>query len=214
MKNNFIYLLMAMAVLGLANSSRAQCPQDTVDLGICDTLYVRCYDCDSVEGPPPWNVHLLLLVTHDLTAPIDSIQGFVIPLSYDGDCSFPTDSNTNDLSGSGLSRSIFRDFGGMENRMLDLEQLGSGQSWDTRTIQIDSLARHFFISLSASGASDEKWWQGSRVLLATLTLTVTDTTIVYIDTTFWSKGLSVSYVRGDGKSYRPRLNGPDRKSVV
>jgi hypothetical protein len=148
-------------------------------------------------------------VTHDLAISTDSIKGFIIPLSYDGDCSFPVDSNTTDLSGPGLSRSIFRDFGGRENRMLDLEQLGGGKSWDSREIEINNYDGHFFISLSASGAQDRKWWGGSKVLLATLTLTVTDTTIVYIDTTFWpDEATSLHYTRLDNKSYLPRLNSP------
>ncbi|MCK4223767.1 MAG: dockerin type I repeat-containing protein [candidate division Zixibacteria bacterium] len=200
--------LFILLVLVFSNSSWAQCPEDTVDLGICDTLYIQCYDCDLVEGPPPWNVHILLSVTHDVTTSIDSIQGFVIPFSYSsayGGCSFLPDSNTNDLSGPGLSTSIFRHFGGMENRMLDLEQLGGGESWDTRIIDIDNPTGNFFISLSASGTQDQKWGDGSHILLATLTMTVNDTAMITIDTTFWEEFSSLSYIRGDGKPYLPRI---------
>lgn len=205
MKKLSTLLLIVILALVLHAPSKAQCPEDTIDLGICDTLYIQCFDCDLVEGSPPWNVHILLLVTHDLSISTDSIQGFIIPLLYDGDCTFLPDSNTNDLSGPGLSTSVFRDFGGMENRMLDLEELGGGESWDTRTLDINDPLGLFFIGLSASGDQDQEWWEGSGVLLATLTLTVTGPTVAYIeiypDTTF-------GYVRS-GVSYEPRLSIQD-----
>jgi len=206
MKKLSTFLSILILVLSVYTSSQAQCPEEPNDLGICDTLYIQCLDCDLVEGSPPWNVHILLLITHDLSVSTDSIQEFRIPISYDGDCTFLPDSNTNDLSGPGLSTSIFRDFGGMENRMLDLQQLGGGESWDTRIIDIDNPQGRFSLSLLASADQDQEWWEGSGVLLATLTLTVTDPTIAHIelypDTTF-------AYVRSGRTSYEPRLNIPD-----
>ncbi|MGB2804373.1 MAG: hypothetical protein WBD64_05705, partial [Candidatus Zixiibacteriota bacterium] len=72
----------ALSILAFSAFSWAQCPEDTVDRGDCDTLIVTCLDCEQTPGTGPWQVRFPLLVTHDQTVPDDSIAGFVIPLTW------------------------------------------------------------------------------------------------------------------------------------
>ncbi|MGB2979840.1 MAG: hypothetical protein WBC77_01155, partial [Candidatus Zixiibacteriota bacterium] len=72
----------ALSILAFSAFSWAQCPEDTVDRGDCDTLIVTCLDCEQTPGTGPWQVRFPLLVTHDQTDPDDSIAGFVIPIGW------------------------------------------------------------------------------------------------------------------------------------
>jgi len=108
MKKNFVFLLFAMLVLVFCNSSWAQCPEDALDLGICDTLYVvpcsttdTCYvvkhpfpDTICINKPGekfPCFMYVHLFVTHDSNTYWwedqeiwiqDSIKAFVLPLIF------------------------------------------------------------------------------------------------------------------------------------
>jgi hypothetical protein len=94
MKRNFICLLMGLLILVFSNSLWAACPEDTSDLGYCDTLHVRpwsqtdtcitrkyCTGCDENDICIEWTtvthcinnpgshfpcfMYVNLLVTHD-----------------------------------------------------------------------------------------------------------------------------------------------------
>jgi hypothetical protein len=226
MKKSLIFLAIGMILLGLTGFAQAQCPEDTVDSGICDTLYVNYYQ--NPENPiPPTEVYFTLQVTHDLPNPdLDSISGIVIPLKFTHTnpaayCSIPDWRNkVNFHPDPDTANNIFRHFRGMENRMMSLYEQGNGAEWDARYLEIDydtSGAAYFFLSLVPMGSEDQKWWEGSKTLLATITLLVEDTMTICVDTCFWPPNSRFSFTRwGDVKQYVPRhfmplckVAGPD-----
>jgi hypothetical protein len=174
------------------------CPEDTLDRGECDTMYVEPWSADTVlEGDPPYLVRVPIFVTNDLADVWDSISAFVIPLCYNHSnpskyCSLSTYWNMHGalyLLPWFSTRSIFRHIvEGTDtlhhNRMADMAGDFSFRDWDVANIQLDGTS-HFRLSMIATGTSDQLWWEGSRVLLATLTFKLEDTMEVCIDTCFW-----------------------------
>jgi len=208
-KNSVLAWVLALSILLWSGSLLAQCPQDTVDSGTCDTLHVGFYDPWQTQ-PPPWDVHIPILVTHDLPdLGLDSIQGFVIPLKITDSnpaayCSIPPAKN---LAGfDDTASSVFRHFGGRENRMMTLFEEGTGAEWDTRILDIrnEDTVSYFLLSLASSGSADRRWWEGSRTLLATITLLIEDVMTVCLDSCLWPPVSHLAFGRGDGKSYIPR----------
>ncbi|MGB2981063.1 MAG: dockerin type I repeat-containing protein [Candidatus Zixiibacteriota bacterium] len=210
------YVLLSMAGIVLflsAGSVGAQCPEQPNDNGICDTFYVECYD--SVKySPPPWEVHFPLLVTSDVAyPPIDSIAGFTIPLRYTHTnptayCSLTVSRNNIELYPyPNIENSIFRHFGGMENRMMSLSERLDGSEWDTRIVEF----RYNFIlmNLVPTGVRDQLWWEGSRTLLATFTFLVEESMIICIDDTVnLPTNPCLYFSRSDYVTYIPRTNMP------
>jgi len=91
-----------------------------------------------------------------------------------------------------------------------MAQLGadfSGREWDTIILDLDGTS-HFWLAMLPIGAADQRWWEGDRVLLATMTFKVEDTMTVCIDTAFWPPATSISFARSDGQTYVPRDNLP------
>jgi hypothetical protein len=106
MKRHFLLVVtMGVALLALFGFSWAQCPEDTVDLGICDTFYVEAWahtdtcwggNCGlwKINNPGshfPCFLYVNLFVTHDsnrVESPgpyqgvLDSIVGIVVPLKF------------------------------------------------------------------------------------------------------------------------------------
>ena len=109
LKRSLPYLSAVILVFLFFNSAFAQCPEDTVDLGLCDTLHVvpwktdTCFIacnfmgvCDTIciNNPGqdiPFFLFVPLLVTHDSNTfwsemggkwAQDSISGFTIPLAF------------------------------------------------------------------------------------------------------------------------------------
>ena len=109
MKKVFSSWLVVIMALVLSNSSQAQCPDDTLDLGFCDSLHVvpwpetdTCFiagtDTICINDPGedfPCFLHVPFLVTHDSNTfycpencgpePMwvqDSIAAFVVPLAW------------------------------------------------------------------------------------------------------------------------------------
>ncbi|MCK4386197.1 MAG: T9SS type A sorting domain-containing protein [candidate division Zixibacteria bacterium] len=107
MKRNFMFLLLVFLVLAFANSLWAQCPEDTIDLGECDTLHVvpwpetdtcfigcNFFGCDTICINEPGEkfpcfLYVNLLVTHDSNTlwwedewAQDSIASMVVPLTW------------------------------------------------------------------------------------------------------------------------------------
>lgn len=219
MKKCSLILATGIMLLGLTLSAWTQCPEDPHDSGVCDILYAVC--CDSVKGgPAPWEIQVSLLVTHDIVDPfIDSIAGFTLPIGFVHNnpaayCSLPERKNNSNLYPNPIENSIFRHFGGMENRMMSLSEQGNGSEWDTRIYDAWNQAAPsvFFLALYPTGSQDQRWWEGSRTLLATMTFLVEDTMTICFDTTFFPVG-RYSFCRSDGVTYPPRDNMPHCVSI-
>ena len=209
MKRNAIFLVVVIAVIfGLFPLAWGVCPEQPNDRGACDTLNVNCLNCNT-SGTGPYFIKFPLLVSHDQTVPGDSIAGFVIPLTWtrtnpSAYCSLGSYWNTNSVTD--LSRSIFQHIvEGADtlyhNRMADLK-------WGSRILDLSTNPPHFYMWLLPTQSSDQGWWEGNRILLATLTFKIQDTMQVCIDTTFWPPNSRLAFYRSDTVSYIPRHNLP------
>ena len=66
----------------------------------------------------------------------------------------------------------------------------------------------FWLALIINEAQDQFWWEGNRVLLATMTFKLEDTMTVCIDSTFWPPAGRFLWARMDSKAYIPRHDLP------
>ena len=242
----WLLLLAAMTAVTwfLPVQGWAACPQDTVDLGYCDTFYVETFDCDHYYdiGTGYDSVRVAYFVTHDYTEIIhmgnpagDSISGFEIPLSWYaqayGGCNFdsvtcPTDNFWNNINAVQFTppfqRSVFRDivdthtgdttynrfarwvndeYLPMYSTVLDITSAGN--------------AGHVWLSALAHGGA-RRWYEGSRVLLATVTFLVYGMqretcgcdvpagVEICLDTTLWPPTGLLECCRIDSRNYAPR----------
>jgi len=214
MRIKIIFLTMIIMVFGVGGYIVAYCPEHPNDNGDCDTFYVVCEDPVKIS-PPPSEVHFMLLVTHDLMSAVDSLAAFEIPLKYYRSnpaayCSLLY--RNNSVNFTDTANSIFRHFGGMQNRMMNLYQEGNGGEWNSRNILLPDQIRPslFGLGLYSTGSEDQKWWEGSKTLLATMTFLVSDTMTICIDTTYLLRpdGSLLWFVRSDAVTYVPRDNLP------
>jgi hypothetical protein len=228
MKKHFVAsIVFAFSVLILGTFSWAQCPEDSVDRGECDSLIVTCLDCEQTPDTGPWHVRFPLLVTHDQTVPDDSVAGFVIPISWTRTnpakyCSLSAYWNASSTLWvfPDFNRSIFRHILNdsdptdtlMHNRMAQMAADFSNRDWNTIVVDLrsdyvtDSVWAR--LSLVATSTEDQKWWEGDRVLLSTLTFVVEDTMTICMDSTFWPPTGHILWSRADAKTYTPRDNLP------
>jgi hypothetical protein len=156
----------------------------------------------------------------------DSIGIFTIPLNFwQVGCAdsvvFPTNAKWNnkktDRSSGDFKRSLFRDLINTHisppettfNRFADMYELGA-DDWGCYLDIVRKAPGHVFIALvpNISGGS-QRWQEGSRTLLATLTLLVymdpdCNSTAICFDSTFWDPGSRLLFVRHDGSEYIPR----------
>ncbi len=218
MRRSAVFFLTAMVALGLASLSRPQCPEDPYDSGICDTLYVELYPDDQWPcAPGPFFVRFPIYVTHDIVDPTwDSIAGFVIPLCYTSDgpgyCSLSGYWNQTTLSpfDPAIDRSVFRDLPDNDNpviynRMFALDRDLSQRGWDFRFIDFGTGTDHFWLSMVPTGSQDQLWWEGSRVLLATMTFKVSqECRSISIDSCFWPPGSGLRFANRRAENYIPR----------
>ncbi|UCB52663.1 MAG: hypothetical protein JSV10_00800 [Candidatus Zixiibacteriota bacterium] len=193
MSNYLVFCLTGLLLLGVTGSAGAQCPEDWHDPGECDTLYVECYDSSFMEGPPPWQVRFPLLVTNDIPDPVrDSISAMLIELCFtssnpDANALIEAvHNNVNLYPFPDLSNSIFRHLPGMDdpqihNWMMDLSEQEMGLEWDTRVLDLGG-GTHFWFRPVRTGPQDQGFCGGSRILLASITFTLDDTTTICIDT--------------------------------
>jgi hypothetical protein len=245
-----VTLVLALIISGV---SWAQCPEDLIDLGECDTLYVfpwphtdTCYvvnfpfpDTICINEPGenfPCFFYVHLLVTHDANIipgsnpPVeDSIAAFVVPLLFWHQSEGSADSmifpfelqgwNNPDINPwlPWMGRSMFRHFVDSRtgdttyNRMLQMVEAGKA-AWNVYT-DIDSVASdgdsgHVFLGMPVMSENCQRWWEGSKVLLATLTFKVSDTMHVCFDSTLWPPASDLSFTRYDAENYSPRHNFP------
>ncbi len=216
---------------------------DTCFIAGTDTI---CINEPGEQFPFFWYVSLF--VTHDSNTfwwegaemwAQDSIGAFVIPLTFwhepEG-CGhkviLPTSDNWNNTEMSDLdplfSRGVFRhlvDENGdtVYNRLAQM--VGPPEflpEWsvilDIDTLSSDGDSGHVFMSVITMNAECRKWWEGSRVLLATLTFMVypsedCDIIEIGLDSTFWPPNIDLFFVRYDALSYCPRHYLPVKDTV-
>ena len=224
-KNLFFATIAALAILGCSVPLRAQCPEQPGDNGICDTMYVEVYERDWLFSGEPSQVRVPIRVTNDIPDPlIDSIVGMVIPLCFTtsnpgAQCFL--DPNRNQfrmyppLPGcypwNDPNATIFRHLPGMENPqehnfMMDLCLGGIQHYWDTMILDLVE-ETHFWLALVNTGP-DQRFWGGSRVLIATPTFTIEDTMTICLDSCFWPPTGRLAFSRSDAVTYFPRTNLP------
>jgi len=211
----------------------AQCPEDLNDLGECDTLHLVALDTDTICESFPCNVEVLILVTHDVNdmdGIEDSISGLVVPLTWtttnpSAYCSLGEYWNTTSMLYlyPDFERSIFRHIVEGEdtlyhNRMAHLEAAG-GLGWssiiemssDTTDTLIEGyhvIRPYFRLQLIPMEPRDQRWWEGNRVLLVTMTFRVEDEMMLCIDSVSWPPGSNLSFTRIDAETYIPRIENP------
>jgi hypothetical protein len=110
------------------------------------------------------------------------------------------------------------------NRMAEMANDFSGRDWDnilfdyssdTTDVEIGGehvIRPNFRLALISGGGADQLWWEGNRVLLATMTFMVEDEMTICIDTVFWPPNTWVHYTRMDAKQFIPRLDSPPDSS--
>lgn len=226
MKPKILIPVILGLILVCVNPGWAQCPEDTVDRGICDTLSAEILDESERMFEPPFHfVHVPIYVTHDLLEVVDSIGGFVIPLHFTHTnptkyCSLSSYWNGTALFGPELSRSVFRHLvhpatgDTIHNRMLQLYEEHWSLAWthlilDVMTSSTNPDSNWFRLALFPTSPTNRWWWEGERVLLATMTFKIQDTMTICIDTTFWPPNSHVNFWRQDSKGYTPRSNLPN-----
>ena len=119
-----------------------------------------------------------------------------------------------------MGRSMFRHFVDTRpdppettfNRMLEMVENWNAP-WNVFT-DFDSVASpgdpgHAFFSTVVMDPNCQRWYEGERVLLATLTFQVyvpedCDTTEICLDSAFWSPAANLTFTRVDARVYFPR----------
>jgi hypothetical protein len=221
MKKYFLLSTGFVILLGGFSLAGAQCPEDPNDSGVCDTVYVEAYPADQIQLPASFYfLRVPIYVTHDIPNPqIDSVAAFIMVLCYEHTnpskyCSLSSYwNNTNLYPFPATERSVFRHFVEgydtvMYNWMMNLSQQEMGLEWDTRVLDLDGTC-HFWFALYPTGSQDQRFGEGSRVLVTTMTFKVQDTTTICIDTCFWPipEG-PLMFSRSDAVGYAPRHNMP------
>jgi hypothetical protein len=236
-------LIVVIVVFLTPPHAGAACPEDPNDLGICDTLYVETFDCDhSYHATAGYDsVRVAIYVTRDSNTfwwglPYkwvqDSIVGFVVPLKFwkEG-CAdsvvFPTYGNWNnkimDSDSAKFNRSMFRHIvdahtgDTVYNRFALMHKAGAAD-WQASTNVVSHDPGHVFIALIGLSSSCQLWWEGSKVLLATMTFLVymapsCSSTAICLDSTFWPPSNQLTFCRIDAELYTPRHFLPVTDSI-
>ncbi|MGB7062593.1 MAG: hypothetical protein WBF13_09625 [Candidatus Zixiibacteriota bacterium] len=216
MKRNLIVLAwLVLGVVFFASQTWAQCPEDPNDNGVCDTLYIEIWPGDDwVVGFPSF-VRFPIRVTNDIPDPdIDSIAGIVIPLCFtstNAGANATIDiakNNTNLFPFPDLENSIFQHLPTMDtltatdrNFLMDISY--GYLTWASRELVLSG-GTTFWMSLIPSGSTNPRFPGGSRVLTATVTFTIEDSTTICMDTCFWPPTGRFAFSRSDAVTYMPR----------
>ena len=183
---------MVLFFLAFGTNTWGVCPADTMDRGVCDTMYIYPWITDTLQsGNGPYFVRVPIYATVDVADKCDSIVGFVFPLCY---------THTNPTKYCSLSnywnvytsfsnpRSIFRHLvspgGAIHNWMKDQWEKGDGEEWNTIILNLDGDS-HFWLVMLPTSIEDHDFESGSRILLATMTFKVQDTMSICLDTCLW-----------------------------
>ena len=238
MKRNLLVLAVMVVAVLFSTPHNAGAQQDPNDLGIADTIYFETFDCDHIYQASPGSfdsVRVAIYVTHDSNTfyfePYgwvqDSISAVEIPLEFwhqpEG-CAdsviLPDWDNWNntamDPDDPTMSRSMFRHIvdshtgDTVYNRLLQMVENGK-EAWSVYT----DFQSHFhvFFSVVPMSPNCQRWWEGSRELLATMTFQVymsedCDTTEICMDSTFWPPADFLLFARYDAVIYYPQHNLP------
>jgi hypothetical protein len=102
------------------------------------------------------------------------------------------------------------------NRMKELGDQSA--AWSTTILNAESPAcsgdsGYTWLSIIPTVPTNRRWWEGSRVLLATFTFMVysfqgCDTAEICFDSTFWPPSSHLAFARHDAAKYVPRTNMP------
>jgi hypothetical protein len=237
MRKSLIGFCLILGFFFLFVQSQATCPEEPLDAGVCDTLHVEVYERDndlSNQGLGPYLVRFPIYVTNDLESYADSISGFQIPLCYTLSnvtgtveyCSLSTYWNTLTVNPAdpAMARSIFRDLPDNDdpdifNRMFSMARDFSGRDWDYKELNLDG-NNHFWLAMTTTGWADQKWWEGSKVLLATMTFKTnldpsTSSFDLCIDSCFWWPATSLAFANSQefNSLYVPRHSLPVCKTI-
>ena len=222
MKKYVLLTVAGMLLCGFADVAGGCEGGSPRDNGICDTAYVEVYSSDQYQMSFPAHVRFTIHVTNDIPDPyIDSIGGMgEFPFCFTSsnpaaDARIEGVHNHTDLHPfPDLNNSIFRHLPSMEfpqdrNWMMDLAESGMGLEWDTRILDIGG-GTHFWLALVPTGIKDQRFPGGSRLLTATGTFTMDDTTTICIEGCYWPPGGFgvIMFSRSDAVSYMPRQNLP------
>jgi hypothetical protein len=222
-----LILLLALFLLTLGMTSRAQCPEDLNDNGACDTLYVEPYKYTDLVGFPAY-VEVAIRVTHDVPDPAtDSLGAVIIPLCFTSSnaaANATIDWGKNKCGGEdlypsqhpvpwNLNLSVFRHLPSMEdpqirNWMMDLSAPSEGLEWDIRILDLSTQSDIFWLGLVVASTVDQLFGEGSRVLIATMTFTIDDTTTICIDSCFWPPNGRLQFADSYATPFIPRHNLP------
>ena len=209
-KSVLVFLMMVISTLLISNIAWGQCHPN--DDGVCDTMYLEPHDYAGMDSLPAF-VTVRIKITHDVPADsTDSLAGMIIPLCYTstnpaGYCSVSTYwNNTHVFPFPNLDRSIFRHFYPDTNRMMTYGEDFTMRDWDTKDVTLDGTST-FWLSLIATGTGDQRWGEGSQVLLATMTFRISDTTTICIDSCFWPPTGRLDWSNGDGTVFNPKFTG-------
>jgi hypothetical protein len=221
MKKYFL-ILVVLLVWVMGSSAWGACPEDTSDLGLCDSVYLDPWLPDLLDanfaGGGPYFVRVGIYIVHDVAdEATDSIAGMQFPLCYTHTnpanyCSLSSGWNTTVVSTN--TKSIFRhlvegsdvDSNWMLRQKTLGEDAGDDWVWSTRILNLDGISYYQLLlvpSVQPSfGESGNKW------LMATMTFKIQDTMTVYIDTCYWSPGNPIQFARPNGKAWAPRMGTP------
>jgi hypothetical protein len=214
-RNLFVLAWLILGVALLVGYTWAQCPEDPNDNGLCDTLYIEVWPWDDWVYGFPEVVRFPIRVTNDIPDPdVDSMAGMVIPLSFTStnplaNAQIEAARNHTDLYPfPDLDNSIFRHLPSMSdpqerNFMMDYAEQMLGLEWDTRILDLGAGDR-FWMSLVPTGTADRRFPGGSRVLTATMTFTIWDSTWICIDSCFWPPTGRLAFSGSDAMPYMPR----------
>ena len=164
--------ILMWAMAGGFSLVHAQCPEDTVDRGDCDTLTMTCLECEQTPGTGPWQIRFPILISHDQTEASDSVAGFVMPLAWTRTnpgkyCSLSAYWNTTSSLWifPDFVRSVFRHIVNesdptdtlMHNRMATMASDFMGRDWDTRIVEVSTDEAYARMSIIATGTQDQGW---------------------------------------------------------
>jgi hypothetical protein len=145
MKKRF-WALSCLLIAALAVSASAICPEEPLDNGECDTLYVEIYPGDEILNDQ--FVRVPIYVTNDIVDPyLDSVYGFSVPLCFTSSnpgarCSLSYDWNNANLYPSpDLDRSIFRHLEGEPNVMMSFAEDSTVTEWKGLILDLDGTSR-------------------------------------------------------------------------
>jgi len=199
--------------------------------GSFDSVRVVClitHDANIIPGSSPptqdsiWAFVVPLLFWHEPPGCADSV---IFPFGMSTD---PNAWNNSIISAYiPMGRSMFRHIVDTHtgdttyNRLLQMVENGKG-AWsvytDFESHSCDGDSGKAFWNAVSMYPDCQTWWEGERVLLATLTFHVymaadADTTEIGLDSTYWPPADRLQFTRHDGVAYFPQHNLPVKDTI-